>query len=100
MYCPVCRGEYRPGFYRCKDCDVTLVEKLPPQDEPAFDELVEVLSTADVGQIAVIKSILEAQEIPYVAQGENFNSARNIAVRFLVPTSCFEEARNLLIDFL
>ena len=61
---------------------------------------MEVLSIADVGQIALIKSILDAEEIPYVAQGENFNLARNIPVRFLVPSDCFEEARKILADFL
>jgi hypothetical protein len=25
MICPVCNAEYRPGFYRCADCDVELV---------------------------------------------------------------------------
>jgi hypothetical protein len=26
MYCPQCKAEYRPGFTRCSDCDVELVE--------------------------------------------------------------------------
>jgi hypothetical protein len=30
MHCPQCRAEYRPGFTRCSDCDVELVEVLPP----------------------------------------------------------------------
>src|SRR5437016_438114 len=29
MFCPSCQGEYRAGFTRCADCDVTLVEALP-----------------------------------------------------------------------
>jgi hypothetical protein len=28
MFCPQCRAEYRPGFKRCSDCDVALVERL------------------------------------------------------------------------
>ena len=32
MFCPNCRAEYRPGFPRCSDCEVDLVEVLPPQD--------------------------------------------------------------------
>ena len=28
MFCPDCRAEYRPGFTRCSDCDVALVERL------------------------------------------------------------------------
>ena len=29
MFCPQCKAEYRPGFQRCADCDVELVEELP-----------------------------------------------------------------------
>jgi hypothetical protein len=29
MFCPACRAEYRPGFTRCADCDVDLVQELP-----------------------------------------------------------------------
>ena len=30
MFCPNCRAEYRPGFIRCSDCGVELVEVIPP----------------------------------------------------------------------
>lgn len=100
MYCPNCRSEYRPGFTRCNDCDVGLVAELSPEQEPEFVDLVEVLSTADVGQISLIKSILRAEEIPYLPQGENFNLGRNIAVRFLVPREYLEQAKEVLADFL
>jgi hypothetical protein len=100
MYCPNCRSEYRVGFTWCKDCDVGLVAELLPEEEPEFVDLVEVLTMADAGQIPLIKSILEAEEIPYIAQGENFNVGRNIAVRFLVPKDYVEMAKEILIDFL
>jgi hypothetical protein len=99
MFCPNCRSEYRAGFTWCKDCDVVLVAELKPEEEPEFVDLVEVLSTADPGQIALIKSILESEEIPYLPQGENFNLGRNIAVRFLVPRDYLEQAREILVDF-
>jgi hypothetical protein len=100
MYCPKCRSEYRPGFTRCNDCDVALIAELHAEAKPDFVDLVEVLSTADAGQIAIIKSILEAEDIPYLAQGENFALARNIAVRFLVPSDYLDDAKAVLIDFL
>jgi hypothetical protein len=100
MYCPDCRSEYRPGFTRCKDCDIDLVVELPVETKPEFVDLVEVLSTADAGQITLVKSILDAEEIPYLAQGENFALARNIAVRFLVPRDYLDDAKDVLIDFL
>ncbi len=100
MYCPNCRSEYRAGFTWRKDCDVALVDELPPDVKPEFVDLVEVLSIADAGQIPPIKSMLEAEEIPYLAQGENFNLARNIPIRFLVPKEYLDEAKEILADFL
>ncbi len=100
MYCPNCRSEYRSGFTRCNDCDVELVAELPVEAKTEFVDLVEVLNTADAGQIAIIKSILEAEDIPYLAQGESFALARNIAVRFLVPSDCLDDAKEVLTDFL
>jgi hypothetical protein len=37
MFCPQCTVEYRAGFTRCSDCDVELVDHLPP-DEPSQPE--------------------------------------------------------------
>jgi hypothetical protein len=40
LFCPVCRDEFRAGFTRCANCDVTLVERL---DAPAHrPEPVEI----------------------------------------------------------
>lgn len=32
MFCPACRAEYRPGFNRCSDCGIDLLDVLPPAD--------------------------------------------------------------------
>ena len=82
MYCPNCRSGYRPGFTRWNDCDVALVADLPVEVKPEFVDVVEVLSTADAGQMSIIKSILEAEDIPYPAQGENFALARTKPLDF------------------
>jgi hypothetical protein len=64
-------------------------------------EFEEVLSTSDRGQIAVIKSLLEAEDIPYLAQGEQFNSIQApVPVRFLVPKEDTARARAVLENFL
>jgi hypothetical protein len=39
MFCPECKAEYRPGFTRCSDCDVDLVEELCPRDDSTKNEL-------------------------------------------------------------
>lgn len=43
MFCPVCRDEFRPGFTRCANCGVDLVESLEgraaaTEDRPARKE--------------------------------------------------------------
>jgi hypothetical protein len=30
MFCPQCKAEYRPGYRRCADCDIDLVDELQP----------------------------------------------------------------------
>jgi len=30
VFCPLCKAEYRHGYRRCADCDVELVDELPP----------------------------------------------------------------------
>jgi len=96
MFCPNCKAEYRPGFTRCSDCDVDLVDFLPKEikinnnknEEVIPDEiptglntdelaLVPVLSIYNLGDIAVVKDILEGQGIDYFMQGDNTDNFRS-----------------------
>ena len=68
MYCPVCRAEYREGFFECTDCDTDLVEKLEPLPEmPGFIKLATIFKEGD---IAVIKASLDKADMEYYFQGE------------------------------
>jgi len=102
MYCPKCKGEYREGFTQCADCQIPLVGELPQSEsDDAPIDLVEVLSTADPGLIAFVKSVLEAEDIPYLAHGEHFSRMHaTIPVRFLVAKEDVEVAREVLKDLL
>jgi hypothetical protein len=40
-FCPNCRFEYREGVTRCPDCDVVLVNELPPADDLGRDESID-----------------------------------------------------------
>lgn len=77
MFCPNCQAEYREGFIHCSDCDVDLVPKLPEESKSMQIELdtddafVSLFSTYNLADIAVIKSILDDNEIEYFIQGEN-----------------------------
>ncbi len=64
MFCPLCKAEYREGFYRCADCDVDLVNSLP--QPPAEEAPVESLRLLWRGQdpvlfTAVVSALNDAQ---------------------------------------
>ena len=116
MFCPSCRDEFRLGFYRCPDCDVKLVERLPEpgagesaEREAAVldpEESVVVLETENHGLAGVAMSLLEAEGIPVAA--DHFSRATWLQasdvpnpvgpVRIRVPRDREEEARALLAE--
>ena len=69
MYCPQCRAEYRAGFSTCSDCDVPLVETLPPEPEHLTGPFTVVFESADVSLIPVVESLLDSAGIPFLVQG-------------------------------
>ena len=61
-------------------------------------KLKELVSTFNLADIAVIKSLLDAEGIPYLAQGEQFHLVRPLVepVRFLVAESDLDRAKPLI----
>ncbi len=100
MFCPKCRAEFREGFTHCSECDVDLVNELQVDNCQLNQEPInfkELFVTADHGQAALIKAILEAEEIPYYAQGDQINLFRiMVPIRFLVPEKYLIQAKELL----
>ena len=108
MFCPKCQSEYRAGFTRCSECDVTLVYRLP---EPQLVEHSDdgetggyvVLSTVQ-GQFAEgqVRSFLEASGIPVEIRREAIGPAYGLTVdglaatEILVPRELEDDARDLL----
>ena len=100
MFCPKCRAEYREGFYKCADCEVDLVHELASDPEPKYVEYEQVLGTYNPGDIAVVKSILDAEGITYYFLGEHFSYVRPLAdpARLMVKKDEVEKAREILKD--
>jgi hypothetical protein len=100
MFCPICKAEYRQGFTRCSDCDFDLVETLPPEPPESAPESVdykEVLATFNPMDIALIKSILDAEEITYFFQSITFLPFV-LPARLMVRTDQVEQAVEILKD--
>lgn len=79
MICPNCGAEYRPGFTRCHDCQVELVERLPSETSAASQpvepsapsrrvELVTVFTSNDVGRVTLAESLLRSAGIVFASR--------------------------------
>jgi hypothetical protein len=100
MFCPKCRAEYREGFHTCSDCNIELVDELPPIPEPEFINFVEILGTYNPADVVFLKSLLESEGIQYFFKGEHFMYMRPLAdpVRLMVRQDQVEEAVELVKD--
>lgn len=111
MFCPNCQAEYREGFSQCSDCDVALVEALPPEPEHPKGPFTTVFRTADTSLLPVIESLLDGAEIPYLVQGEESaqglfplgsigggSEGRLVGAVFKVPQEFEAEASALLAE--
>jgi ribosomal protein S16 len=98
MFCPKCRTEYREGFYVCSDCNSDLVDELPPEQKPEFIEYVEVMGTYNPADVALIKSILDSENITYYFNADHFMQVSPLAepVRLMVRKDEVEKAKELL----
>jgi hypothetical protein len=81
-------------------CKVPLVAALPLTQEAEYIEYVEILSTVNPADIAVMKSILESEGITFYFQGEHFMhmSPCVLPARLMGEEANAEKARDLLQD--
>jgi hypothetical protein len=82
MFCPNCEAEYRPGFTRCSDCDVALVERFEETEihsnNPQLSGTAELLWTGTDARTRdeTIKA-LEASKILYHERNDKVGALRN-----------------------
>jgi len=108
MFCPRCGSEFRPEHTRCVECDVDLVAELDNKETGDEGELVSVLQSGDAALLPLLKSVLDAAEIPYIVQGDEaaglfplpggapIFSRPAFAANLLVPREREAEARELI----
>jgi len=107
MFCPNCRSEFVPGVTHCPDCDVDLVEKLPPaddntlSDEAARANWVMIYRPASAQEVALIKMIMERERIPCFIGNDNTRRAAlfsptNLAFELWAPEEFAERAAEVI----
>jgi hypothetical protein len=106
MICPVCKAEYRPGFYRCADCDVELVQELPAEalvapepaaapGDPDEDPFCSFWSGDDPRIHAELCEILDRESIPHKTlrrEDHLFRISKYAMFQIGIPFSMFERA--------
>jgi hypothetical protein len=100
MFCPICKAEYRDGYFRCADCDVDLVASLPKEETGAgeHDPFVPVWSGADP-EFSEACGTLRQAGIPFRAlDGEDtlFGMGNRPPHTILVPPSMEDRAHDVL----
>ena len=98
MFCPQCKAEYKEDVNICTDCQIALVGELPKESHELEYDYMEIVSSLNQGDIALIKSIFDDGEIDYQVLGEEFNSVRPLLepARFIVREDQVEIAKELL----
>jgi hypothetical protein len=76
-FCPKCKCEYQPGFIRCSDCDMELVEILSEENDekPNCDklELVLLATFPNPMEAQMFQELLESNGIVSMLQSD-FNA--------------------------
>ena len=100
MFCPRCGAEYREGFAVCADCGVPLVHDRPTKSpgELEYVEYEEIMRTFNPADVAVVKSLLDAEGVTYFFRGENFLMMRPLVepAALMVKKDEAEMVRDLL----
>jgi len=63
MFCPECRSEYVEGITACVDCQVPLVQELPPEPEVEYRDFMPVKTYFSRHEAELARSVLEANGI-------------------------------------
>lgn len=76
------------------------MNELPEEQEPEYIEYEEILSTFNPADVAIIKSLLDGEDIIYFFHGENFSHIRPLVepARLMVDKRDAKDAKALLKD--
>jgi hypothetical protein len=111
VICPKCDAEYQPGFTRCSDCLIDLVE---PGSQPevaaessgrgpaALTDAVCIYRSTQRGRLPLAESLLRSAGIPFLASGEHVQQLTGLDVfgpaELYVSGVDADDAREVLAD--
>ena len=111
MICPKCGAEYQPGFTRCSDCLIDLVEPgaqpevKPEPAEPGPTSLTDpvcVYRSTQRGRLPLAESLLRSAGIPFITTGEHVQQLTGLDVfgpaELYVSTADADDARAVLAE--
>ena len=112
-YCPKCRDEFQNWVKVCPDCQIALVDKLPPPPTPPLssgiekrnDPLVHIATAPNEAVAGMWQGILSNQDIRSLVKGANLKAAMyalptNLQCEILVLASDAERAKEILAPFI
>ena len=107
-FCPKCRAEYLEEVETCPDCQVSLVQELPPEDRVDYVDLVELQRVPNEISGIMMKGILDNSGINAVLRAAKIPWYDGIAStwstyywgKLLVPREELERSRRILDEYL
>lgn len=108
IICPNCSCEFKltdkertSKKVQCQVCDAYIDLNVNPPKVFHKKNYIELFSSLNQGDIALIKSILDDAEVDYYVFGENFLGVRPLLepARFFVNEDQLEQAKEVLKDF-
>ena len=107
-FCPKCRAEYIEGVDECPDCQVKLVDELPPKDEYEYVDLVELEKVQDEVSGVMMKGILENNGINVILKAAKIPWYDGIASTWstyywgvlLVPKEELDRSKRILREYI
>ena len=106
--CPACKAvvqlnsdELRKHLFRCPECESLINVSINGPEIIEDREYIEILSSLNQPDIAVLHSVLDDAGLDYYITGQNFLSIRPLLepARVFVASDQVDQARELLKDF-